>query len=114
MGFYKYTSPKPGPKALKLIKEDSKVTFGAHTRTTEIPLVMDSAKGVYIKDADGKDFLDLGSGFCVASTGHCHPEVVKAIKDQAELLLHNPGSDFYYHTQTELAEKTSQTCTGRP
>src|SRR5262249_32019470 len=39
------------------------------------------------------------------STGHCHPEVVAAIQDQAAKLLHMSGTDFYYEPQIALAQK---------
>lgn len=105
MPFVEYVSPKPGPKAQAIIERDKKVMFGANTRTPEIPLVVDHAKGVVIRDVDGKEYLDFGSGFAVCGTGHCHPEVVDAITDQARKLIHISGSDFYYMPQLELAEK---------
>jgi 4-aminobutyrate aminotransferase-like enzyme len=49
-------------------------------------------------------YLDFTSGVAVTSTGHAHPEVVRAIKEQAEKFLHMSGTDFYYPPQIELAE----------
>ncbi len=100
-----YQSPQPGPNARKIIERDQKVMFGANTRTPEIPLVVDYAKGVIVHDVDGREYIDFGAGFAVCGTGHCHPDVVKVIKEQAEKLLHISGSDFYYLPQLELAEK---------
>jgi 4-aminobutyrate aminotransferase len=54
---------------------------------------------------DGNEFLDFTAGIAVCATGHCHPKVVEAIKDQAEQLLHMSGTDFYYTPQIALAEK---------
>ena len=45
-------------------------------------------KGVYLYTNDKKKYLDFGSGIAVNSLGHCHPVMVKSIKDQAELLWH--------------------------
>ena len=45
------------------------------------------------------------AGIAVASTGHSHPKVVKAIEEQARKFLHICGSDFYYEPMAELAEK---------
>ncbi|MBN1754828.1 aminotransferase class III-fold pyridoxal phosphate-dependent enzyme [bacterium] len=112
MGNYKYTSPDIGPRAQALIQRDKKVYFGAHTRSPEIPLVVDHGQGCMIYDVDGNEFLDFGAGYAVASTGHCHPEVVEAIQTQAERLLHLPGSDFFYELQTELAEKLANWAPG--
>ena len=46
------------------------------------------AQGCYVYDAQGNAYLDFGSGIAVTSTGHCHPEVVAAIKKQVETLIH--------------------------
>lgn len=100
-----YTSPEIGPNAKKLIDRDKKVMFGAHTRTREIPLVVDHAKGARITDVDGNTLLDFGSGFAVVGTGHCHPDVIKAAYEQMQKLIHISGCDFYYDSQVTLAEK---------
>jgi 4-aminobutyrate aminotransferase len=105
MGKMDYTPPKIGPNAQKLIDRDKKVMFGAHTRTREIPLVVDHAKGARVTDVDGKTFLDFGSGFAVVGTGHCHPDVIKAAYEQMQKLIHISGCDFYYDAQVTLAEK---------
>ncbi len=100
-----YESPEYGSQAKRLIDRDRRVMFGAHTHSREIPLVVDSAKGVLITDVDGREFLDFGAGYAVCGTGHCHPEVVKAIEAQTKKLLHISGADFYYLPQVELAER---------
>ena len=46
----------------------------------------------------------------VCSTGHCHPEIVKAITDQASTLIHMCGTDFYYRQMPELGQKLSEIC----
>jgi acetylornithine/LysW-gamma-L-lysine aminotransferase len=48
---------------------------------------IDHGSGVYLYTADGRKLLDFNSGHGVANLGHCHPNVVKAIKDQSEKLL---------------------------
>jgi 4-aminobutyrate aminotransferase len=58
-----------------------------------------------VEDVDGNVFLDFSAGIAVCSTGHCHPEVVRAIQDQAATLIHMSGTDFYYQHMPELAEK---------
>ncbi|MEE9372135.1 MAG: aspartate aminotransferase family protein [Saprospiraceae bacterium] len=59
-------------------------------QTSEFSLMLevDHAKGMYIFDINGKSYLDLNSGISVSSLGHCHPAVVKAIKNQSEKYLH--------------------------
>ena len=69
-----------------------------------VPLVVDCGSGVVIRDVDGNLFLDFTAGIAVCTTGHCHPEVVAAIRDQAGKLIHMSGTDFYYTPQIDLAE----------
>lgn len=93
----------PGPKARQLIDVDQKFVSPSYTRG--YPLVVESAKGLWVRDPDGNVFLDFTSGIAVCSTGHCHPQVVSAIKKQADQLLHMSGTDFYYLPQILLAQK---------
>jgi len=60
-------------------------------------------QGSYVWDANGKKYLDLVSGIAVNNVGHCHPQVVKAIQKQAELLMH--CSNLYWNEpQVRLAK----------
>ncbi len=93
----------PGPKAAEFIRKDARWVSPSYTRV--YPLVVDKAKGLWVRDVDGNRFLDFTAGIAVTSTGHCHPEVVRAIRDQAAKLLHMSGTDFYYGPQINLAEK---------
>jgi 4-aminobutyrate aminotransferase len=58
-----------------------------------------------VEDSDGNRFLDFAAGIAVVATGHCHPQVVKAIQEQAAKLIHMSGTDFYYENMVVLAEK---------
>jgi len=93
----------PGPKAKAIIERDQSVLSPSYTRT--YPLVAESGTGAIITDVDGNRFLDFNAGIAVCSTGHCHPEVVRAIQDQAARLIHMSGTDFYYENMVALAEK---------
>jgi 4-aminobutyrate aminotransferase len=101
----------PGPRAKKLIKLDKSFVSPSYTRV--YPLVVDNAKGLWVHDVDGNIFLDFTSGIAVNATGHCHPQVVKAIQMQARQLLHMSGTDFYYTPQIILAEKLASLAPGR-
>jgi len=57
-----------------------------------------------VEDVDGNRFLDFAAGISTVSTGHCHPEVVKAVQDQAAKLIHICYTDFYYPVYIELCE----------
>jgi len=106
----KIQGPLPGPKAKAIIDQDKQFVSPSYTR--DFPVVAERGEGCWIIDSDGNEFLDFSSGIAVTSTGHCHPEVVQAIKDQADKLLHMSGTDFYYPTQSELAKKLATIAPG--
>lgn len=66
------------------------------------PVVLTRGKGVRVWDDHGKEYLDFLSGIAVCNLGHCHPRVVKAIREQAGKLLH-VSNFFYTEPQAELA-----------
>src|SRR5438552_7829638 len=53
----------------------------------KMPVVAERGEGVWIYASNGDRYLDLYGGHAVAGTGHCHPHVVKAIREQTEKLL---------------------------
>ncbi len=95
----------PGPKARALVERDGAVISPSYPR--DYPFVMDYGKGAWLWDVDGNRFLDFMAGIAVNSTGHSHPEVVKAIQEQAEKFLHI-SSDFYHIKMIEMAEKLDE------
>ena len=96
----------PGPNAQALLERDAKYVSPSYTRV--YPLVVERGSGAVIRDVDGNLFLDFTAGIAVASTGHCHPHVVEAIKDQAEKLIHMSGTDFYYQPQIDLSQRLAE------
>ncbi len=97
------TRTLPGPKARALIERDSAVISPSYTRG--YPFVIERGEGTYVWDVDGTRYIDFTTGIAVTATGHAHPKVVQAIKDQAEKFIHMSGTDFYYSPQIELAER---------
>ena len=95
----------PGPKARDIIARDRATVSTSYTR--DYPLVIAKGGGAVVEDVDGNVFLDCTAGIAVASTGHSHPEVVKAITEQAQKFLHMSGTDFYYEPQVRLGEELS-------
>ncbi len=72
------------------------------------PLVLRRGRGCWLYDTSGKRHLDLISGIGVNSLGHAHPRIVRAIREQAALLIHS--SNLYYHEyQGPLAKKICET-----
>lgn len=76
-------------------------------QTSEKPLALEieKAEGIYMYGSGGKKYMDLISGISVSGTGHRHPEVIKAIKEQSEKYLHLMVYGEYIQTpQVKLAE----------
>ena len=96
-------TPLPGPRAAALIARDRRFVSPSYTRG--YPLVIARGEGSVVEDVDGNLFLDCAAGIAVNATGHSHPDVVKAIVDQAHRFLHMSGTDFYYEPQVRLAEE---------
>jgi len=101
--FPKIVTELPGPNARRVIESDKKYISPSYTRS--YPLVAKSGLGAIVEDVDGNRFLDFSAGIAVVSTGHCHPDVVRAIQKQAETLIHMSGTDFYYEQMPQLARK---------
>ncbi len=67
--------------------------------------VADHAEGAYIYTDDGKKLLDFTSGIGVTNTGHCHPKVVEAIREQAGLFLHAQANIVIHRPMLQLIEE---------
>ena len=91
----------PGPRARAMMARDAKVVAPCYPR--DYGFVMDHGKGAEVWDVDGNRFLDFMAGIAVCSTGHCHPDVVNAIKGAADKFLHI-SSDYWHEYQVSLAE----------
>jgi len=102
--------PLPGPRARQIIERDDRVLSPSYTRP--YPLVVDYAQGAIVTDVDGNKFLDFNAGIAVVASGHCHPDVVRAIQDQAARLIHMSGTDFYYENMVQLAEMLARLAPG--
>jgi 4-aminobutyrate aminotransferase len=100
----------PGPNAKRVLEKDAKFMSPSYTR--DYPLVAKRGRGAVVEDVDGNSFLDFAAGIAVCSTGHCHPKVVAAIQKQAAELIHMSGTDFYYESLPQLAERLVATMPG--
>jgi len=69
------------------------------------PIVAERAEGCYIYDQNGSRYLDFTCGIAVTNTGHCHPKVVAAIRQQAELLLHGQANIVVHKPMLELVQE---------
>jgi len=73
------------------------------------PLVFTEGKGCWLTDVDGKRYLDFAAGIAVISVGHAHPELARAISEQASRLMH--VSNLYFNDRaielgSELTRRT--------
>lgn len=100
----------PGPNAQKFLKRDEKYISSSYTRG--YPLVAKFGRGMIVEDVDGNTFYDFAAGIAVCATGHSHPKVTEAIKNQADKLIHMSGTDFYYEEQVDLAQKLTEITPG--
>ena len=94
------------PKTQNYIARDTANISPSYTRS--YPFVMAKGRGSEVWNIDGKRYIDFATGIAVTNTGHSHPAVVQAIKDQADQFLHMSGTDFYYPSQIELAERLNE------
>jgi len=68
-------------------------------------------EGALLWDADGKEYLDFLAGISVCSVGHCHPDVVAAVREQSQRLIH-VSNLFYSEPMASLAERLSESSLG--
>ena len=93
----------PGPKSAAVIaRREAVVPSAIHCG---YPVVMKRAEGAIIEDLDGNYFLDWIGGVGVLNIGHCHPEVVAAVKEQADKYFHGMFNVVTHEGYVSLAEK---------
>jgi len=86
----KQPAKKAAPKAKSVKTESQKLMdleekYGAHNYHP-LPVVLHKGKGIYVWDVEGKKYFDFLSSYSAVNQGHCHPRIVKALKDQANVL----------------------------
>jgi 4-aminobutyrate aminotransferase len=96
----------PGPKARAHVAFDEAWTSPSLPRA--YPIVPVRGDGLTVEDIDGNLFLDFAAGIAVTSTGHAHPQVVAAIKEQAAELIHFSASDFYLPIYPEVCRQLAR------
>jgi len=91
---------------MNAVKDDVQAREAAHVLQTyrRQPVTLVRGQGVRLWDAEGREYLDLLSGIGVASLGHAHPGLARAISDQATTLLHTSNL-FFHPLQGQLAER---------
>ncbi|MFN8451444.1 MAG: 4-aminobutyrate--2-oxoglutarate transaminase [Anaerolineae bacterium] len=100
----------PGPKSRAIAARREAATPRGASKASSI--VITEAKGAAVTDADGNTLLDLAGGIGVLAVGHCPPNVVNAIKDQAEKLIHFCAIVGTYEPYVEVAELMNEVTPG--
>jgi len=85
--------------------QQRKVNVIARGQGNLYPVYVEKAKGSELWDVEGNRFIDFGTGIAVCNTGHSHPKVVEAAKDQIEKFSHTCVMVNPYEVAVELAEK---------
>ncbi|MGB9868049.1 MAG: 4-aminobutyrate--2-oxoglutarate transaminase [Bacillota bacterium] len=100
--FIQMKTELPGPKSKAIIEQKKRAVIDA--MTIHVPAVIDKAEGAIVTDVDGNRFIDLSGGLGVLNVGHCHPQVVQAIKQSVERFLHTDFSVVPYESYVKLAQ----------
>jgi 4-aminobutyrate aminotransferase-like enzyme len=98
-------SAVPGPQSRALAERLARVESGNVTALDPVPIFWERAAGANLWDVDGNRFVDLTAAFGVANVGHAHPDVVRAVTQQAGSLLHGMGDVHPPRVKVELLER---------
>ncbi|MCF8261231.1 MAG: ornithine--oxo-acid transaminase [Melioribacteraceae bacterium] len=85
--------------------------YGAHNYHP-LDVVIDRAEGVWVYDVDGKKYLDCLAAYSAVNQGHCHPAIIKALKDQADKVTLT--SRAFRNSQLPMLYKELSEMTGYP
>jgi 4-aminobutyrate aminotransferase/(S)-3-amino-2-methylpropionate transaminase len=99
----KISTPLPGPKAAEVIARRAAAVPGAIR--CSYPVVIGRGEGAMVEDVDGNIFLDWIGGVGVLNIGYSHPEVIAAVKEQADKYFHGMMNIVTHEGYIRLAEK---------
>jgi len=91
-------------KSLELVKRDEKV-YPEFARMPYYPLAINRGRGAIIEDMDGNQFIDMLSSASSLNTGHSHPRINKAIKEQLDKFISYTVAYTYSEPSVNLAEE---------
>lgn len=91
---------KIGEKSEKIFKREDK--YGAHNYHP-LPVAIEKGQGIFMWDVEGNKYFDYLSGYSAMNQGHCHPKIIKALKDQASTLTLTSRA-FYNNVLGEFEE----------
>ncbi len=100
----------PGPKSRALMEQRMKSVARGPFHVT--PIFLERAEGSMVWDVDGNEYLDFAGGIGVQNVGHCRPEVVEAIKRQAEKYIHTCFNVIAYEGYVKLCDRLCRIAPG--
>lgn len=100
----------PGPKSQELAKERAK--YVSKAIGSSLPSYIEDADGVVLRDVDGNQFIDFGSGIGVTTVGNANPKVVKAVQEAAANALHLQVNTAPYGNYIELCKRLTELTPG--
>ena len=110
MSSIKLVTPIPGPKSLDTVaRRDAAVSRGAARLT---PIAIASGRGATVTDVDGNTYIDFAGGIGTLAVGHTPPEVLAAIRQQSERLLHMCSIVATYEPYVAVCERLNQLVPG--
>ena len=109
-GVLKVTENIPGPKSSALLEEQRKYDSNALVYPNQVPLALSRGLGATVEDLDGNIYIDFSGGVGALNVGHSNPQVVEAIRTQADKLMH--GLDFPSKPRVALSKKLVELAPG--
>lgn len=91
------------------VSDGSAAALLPRTLSRYSPVTVDHAEGLYIWDTNGDRWADFTSGIAVTNTGHCHPKVVAAIREQAGKIIHAQANILVHEPMLRLMEEMKAT-----
>jgi len=109
-GIIRLQTEIPGPNSRALLARRARAVPRGVPAVTPIAVV--HAEGAVLTDADGNRLIDFGGGIGVVNTGHRHPSVVQAVREQLDQFAHVCFPVFTYEPYVELAERLNRVTPG--
>jgi 4-aminobutyrate aminotransferase len=105
------TTMAPTSAADEVIQAHRDYLFPNVTPYYKEPLVLEEGEGVWVRDANGREYLDFFAGILTTSLGHCHPRIVEAVREQVGRLGHT-STLYVTRVQAEAARKLGEIAPG--
>ena len=100
----------PGPRGRQLAERRAR--YVPRGIGTSVPTFAARGRGAILEDVDGNRYIDFAGGIGVLNVGHCHPEVVEAVKAQAERFLHTCFHVMMNEPYVDLAQRLTEITPG--